>query len=465
LFAVPSGLVAVLLLVVKDHVKDFFVESGIDAISGSQSWAAATGVLAILLSFRTRQALSRFWEGTGLLHQMRGEWFDSVSCCVTFSRAAIADKQQGVFIFRHTLVRLMSLCHGSALEEIADDAGNIATIDLTGLDSTTLRHLKECKEVHLFNRVEVILHVIQTLITRNLEIGILKIPPPILSRVYQTLSRGFVNLLNAKKITDTRFPFPYAQLISMLLMVHTLLTPVMICELIDHKVWAFIFTFVPIFGMFSLNFTASQLENPFGNDDNDLPLVDFQEEMNASLLMLLHANSDHIATVSSKCTFDFEELARSMNPGVAENGRGGIGYMLSNSPVDSPNNSPRGGNNDSNEAGTRAAAPETGKVGEAPPPPPVPKPPLPQAPPPTPQMRLMKGMDDFNMALATWTKTVDGQIGDLSRSFADLRKISDSMPALLESVKATRSVWKNGVVNESQDYDQKLDSLKAFPAI
>ena len=31
-----------------------------------------------------------------------------------------------------------------------------------------------------------------------------RVQPPILSRVYQTLSRGFVNLLNAKKIADTR---------------------------------------------------------------------------------------------------------------------------------------------------------------------------------------------------------------------------------------------------------------------
>ena len=29
-----------------------------------------------------------------------------------------------------------------------------------------------------------------------LDDGVLKIPPPILSRVYQTISRGFVNLLN-----------------------------------------------------------------------------------------------------------------------------------------------------------------------------------------------------------------------------------------------------------------------------
>ena len=94
--------------------------------------------------------------------QMRGEWFDAVSCCVTFSRAsmpirsstcyaatrlcidACADilRPQETMRFRHAIVRLhpsplqrlaaekkfvglrlhgsglMSLCHGSALEEI-----------------------------------------------------------------------------------------------------------------------------------------------------------------------------------------------------------------------------------------------------------------------------------------------------------------------------------------------------------
>ena len=37
--------------------------------------------------------MERFWEGTGLLHQMRGEWFDAVSCCVTFTRGSIATRR------------------------------------------------------------------------------------------------------------------------------------------------------------------------------------------------------------------------------------------------------------------------------------------------------------------------------------------------------------------------------------
>merc|ERR1719199_1277765 len=139
----------------------------------------------------------------------------------------------------------MSLCHGSALEEIAGGSGEeVETIDPFGLDNVTLKHLLACKDDYDFNRVEVLLHLTQSLITNGLDEGILKIPPPILSRVYQTLSRGFVNLLNAKKIADTRFPFPYAQLITIFLFLQIILTPLMISCLVRSKIWAPVFTFV-----------------------------------------------------------------------------------------------------------------------------------------------------------------------------------------------------------------------------
>ena len=134
----------------------------------------------------------------------------------------------------------------------------------------------------------------------------MKIPPPILSRVYQTISRGFVNLLNTrlgpssrkvclaivyatglpephfpvlirtfsmairlkacltacsaayadpqprKKITDTKFPFPFAQIIACFLLVHIILTPALISASVPSKVLAPFFTFLAVFGMFSL---------------------------------------------------------------------------------------------------------------------------------------------------------------------------------------------------------------------
>merc|ERR1719446_1319660 len=139
------------------------------------------------------------------------------------------------------------------------------------------------------------LHLVQSLITNAYDEGILKIPPPILSRVFQTISRGFVNLLNAKKITDTRFPFPFVQLIAVLLVAFTILTPVLLSSYIKNYFIAVVATFVPVFAVASLNTISQELENPFGTDDNDLPMIHFQEEMDSCLLMLLHPNADLIA--------------------------------------------------------------------------------------------------------------------------------------------------------------------------
>jgi len=436
-FPIFSALLAASLLLMRRHVDGFWEHSGIETISGSQTWQAATGMLLVLMAFRTRQALARFWEGTSLLHQMRGEWFDSVSCCVTFSRSALETKPHDVWAFRHTIVRLMSLCHGSALQEIADaDFGNIPTVDVFGLDAATLQYLRDCKQIYCFNRVEVILHLIQTLITRNqaAEVGVLQIPPPILSRVYQTLSRGFVNHLNAKKIVDTRFPFPYAQIIGMLLIINSVLTPVMMAQLVPEPVWAAVFSFVPVFGAFSLNFVAIELENPFGNDPNDLPLVKFQREMNNSLLMLLHGKSDLVAGLSRGCITDFDELASASlsSPsigGQAQLSQGTLRFSeteqdvlvpssLSLEPISKLSVAA------TSDAGTaNVAEPEQEgdeeqdrEAGD-------------------PQEQLLQGIHDFGTALRCLTQTVEQHTGDLDHSFDALRQISDSVPVLLEGLK------------------------------
>jgi hypothetical protein len=117
-----------------------------------------------------------------------------------------------------------------------------------------------------------------------------------------------VNLHNAKKITDTQFPFPYAQLIMLLLYAHALLTPIVVSAFIEHPWWAAIITFVPVFGMFSVNLVANELEMPFGEDPNDLDLHLFQEEMNGSLLMLIHEDADILPHTTSEAVRDFNGL-------------------------------------------------------------------------------------------------------------------------------------------------------------
>jgi len=405
-YALPSSLLALAIHIWHDEVEDFMRESGIDGITPSQTWSSASAVLSLLLAFRTAQALSRFWEGTSLLHQMRGEWFDAVSCLVTFSRGAKATKLKEVMNFRHALIRLMSLCHGSALEEIAD-TDHLVALDVFGIDHSTLKHLKECKQEYGFNRVECILHLFQTLVTKSLDEGVLPIAPPILSRVYQTLSRGFVNLLNAKKITDTRFPFPYAQLITILLFLVMILTPLMMASLIPNAVFACIYTFVPIFGMFSLNFVASQLENPFGNDDNDLPLVEFQTEMNKSLLMLLHDKADHVPCLSKICVKDFQNLVTCKRPSTTR--RSSLCYIA------------EWAESQEIEEEDRAAASSEQQASQVPVDMSIWFEELEPA-----TSLLCNRVEEFGLMLPQWTQMIETQVAELARSFSALQDLVDS---------------------------------------
>lgn len=51
---------------------------------------------------------------------------------------------------------------------------------------------------------------------------------------------------------------------------------------------AFAFTLASAMCFWSLEFIAAELENPFGNDVNDLPVFGFQEDVNQGLLLLVH---------------------------------------------------------------------------------------------------------------------------------------------------------------------------------
>lgn len=314
LFALPSVAVAVLLRFINDEVPE--AEWSSETIQNGQLWTALTATLSFLINFRSNKAYQRFWDGTTLLHQMWGEWFDSTSCLIAFTSNAMKTDPEGVSDFRHTLIRLMSLCHSSALDEIGqktDDEEGYKMLDPAGLDQASLVYLVRCKDDKElgFNRVEVIIHMIQTLVVDAHARGVLDIPPPILSRVFQTLSRGQVNLANCKKMVSTLYPFPLAQLTAVLLIMFCMMTPFHMAAVIINRYWACIFTAIPVAGLFAMNYIARELEMPFGNDPNDLPLDEFQDHMNRSLLMLIREESDLVCKPSKKCLRSYDEIKAS----------------------------------------------------------------------------------------------------------------------------------------------------------
>lgn len=300
-YALPCALSSLLLLHLDKQKPTLFQDLGLPLVGGRQ-FTVHQICVCMLLGFRASWAMTRFWDGAKLLHQMRVEWLESINLCFTSSRGG-GDKEAH---FRHTMVRLMSLCHGSALEELSGT--DVHSMDSAGLDDGTLALLKE-SSMQGFNKVEVLLNLMRTRIGMSFSDGTMKICPSLLGHIYSTLSRGFMNLANAKKIVDVRFPFPFAQLSAMLLLSNAIITPFAISCHMKSKLWAPIFTFLPVFTMFSVHRATVAVEQPFGEDDNAFPIGHFQTEMNASLKTLLHPNSDHVADISeSRCMMDSDKI-------------------------------------------------------------------------------------------------------------------------------------------------------------
>jgi len=241
-------------------------------------------VLGFLIVFRTQQAYSRWWEGGTLLQQLRGDWFNACSNLMAFLNA---DKRmaQEVTQLQHKLVRLFSLLYGFALRQVSETRENtpLEFINLDGFDARSLAYLDECHDA-----CEVVLQWLQRLIVEANSGDLINIAPPILARVYNQLGQGIVKLNNARKIKEFPVPFSLAQMIAIMLLLHLVSTALFCAIAVSHPVVCGVAAFIVSSSFWGVNFIAVELENPFGDDANDLPLQEMQVDLNKSLVGLLN---------------------------------------------------------------------------------------------------------------------------------------------------------------------------------
>jgi len=277
---------------------------------GASVLAGFTFILGFLVVFRSQQAYARWWEGGTLLQQLRGEWFNAYSNLMAFCNSA-PEKQQDVLEFQHRLVRLMSLLYCAAIQQVSTmKKQNYELIDIKDFNHDSLQFLTEAHD-----RCEVCLQWIQRLIGEANETQVIKVSPPILSRVYNQLGNGIVNLNNARKITEFPIPFPLAQMITFMLLFHWGITAFVCAASVQTTFWAGLISFIVVFSFWSINYIAVELEQPFGDDANDLPLHDMQEDMNKSLKQLLKEKAQQPPTFNFKQ--EHKEL-RTSNQGLKE---------------------------------------------------------------------------------------------------------------------------------------------------
>merc|ERR1712176_1119934 len=107
----------------------------------------------------TQQAYGRYWDGITALQYVRGVWFNATSNLIAFT-SADPEREQEVQSFQHLLVRLMSLMHCTALQEVAvmEDL-DFTVIGNDGVSTESLIYLSQSPD-----RLEVVVQWLQRLI-------------------------------------------------------------------------------------------------------------------------------------------------------------------------------------------------------------------------------------------------------------------------------------------------------------
>jgi len=177
----------------------------------------------------------------------------------------------------------MSLLFCASLCDVSKtDQKHYRVLDLNGIDPESLAYLKG----NLQKR-EIIMQWIQRIIVDSNKAGIIEVAPPILSRVWQELSIGIVHFNNARKLSDVPFPFPFSQMVWMMLVFFTLCPVPLISSLYVSMATGPFYCLTCVSVFWSVHYIAIEIELPFGNQANALPLAVIQEKFNESLTCFL----------------------------------------------------------------------------------------------------------------------------------------------------------------------------------
>mmetsp|Transcript_29469 Transcript_29469/g.84350 ORF Transcript_29469/g.84350 Transcript_29469/m.84350 type:complete len:562 (-) Transcript_29469:44-1729(-) len=282
LYALPAACVAgvVKFLEMQGTITLNIASAGMPS---STVYSGFTFVLGFVLVFRASQSYARYWLAATSIRLMQAEWLTACSTLVAFSKVSKKQNEE-IMTFAHTAIRLFAMMHAMALEEIADLSG-FPLLDIQAFSQDDLRILSADRSVG--RRVELVFSWIQGHIINNVDSGLMNVPSPLLTRVFQNLGNGLISYYSAQQVVIWPFPFAYAQMNSILVFFYMLITPMVVCSWTTAAWSCAIFTFVSVVCMVGLDLIAIELENPFGDDPNDLPVLEMQNIFNKDLTMLV----------------------------------------------------------------------------------------------------------------------------------------------------------------------------------
>jgi len=293
--------------------------------------------IGLVVAFRINIAYNRFWEGATAVMSMQMKWTSALLHICAFdgrpmnatvvppalwpvsaagTRAAdSSDGEKDRLAFRDNVAHLFSLLHAVAVLEIKEcwetsclceeapeqpypfsttlsamfpvcqrladrvtpRAHRLRVEVLGGVHAQELAPLEKIRD-HAW--VEIISLRIVRVLTDRIRAGGLDMPPPITARIFQEISDGVLACTNAQKIAQVPFPYALFELMRYIKWYFICSVPVAIVSFTHSVVVAVTFSFLSSLLLVALNEVAEELEDPFGEDANDLPLLDEHQRFN-----------------------------------------------------------------------------------------------------------------------------------------------------------------------------------------
>jgi hypothetical protein len=115
------------------------------------------------------------------------------------------------------------------------------------------------------------------------------VAPPIISRLYQFVSEGLAGYNQARKIAYIPFPFPHAQITTVfMLVVDFFVCPLLMTTYVYQYSIGLLLNFISVLCFTGLHEVAREIENPFQNVPNDVPLNNYQAQFNEGLMIMFY---------------------------------------------------------------------------------------------------------------------------------------------------------------------------------
>lgn len=295
-------------------LKDFWAISD-NTVMKNFIWA-----LTFSLVFRTNTSYNRYWDAANHLKRMQAEFYDAATSVICFVLTADKPTPEKVK-FAHTLVRLFGLLHAVSMEDLSSLANeDYPLIDIQGLTQ------EECKYIagdhYEGMKPELAMGWIRLYIIHGIESELIDAPGAIVTRVIARLGSGLSHFHAAVQVNQVQFPFPYVQSNLLLALVYCVLTPLNIASKTNYWWASSILTLFSISLLKAIDLIGVEIDAPFGEDPNDLPMWELHCEFLSDLHTMLNPQSWWLPRMMEGSKVSYEELLATFN----RNPDGTLGY-------------------------------------------------------------------------------------------------------------------------------------------